>query len=42
MELHYVGNGKIYFNEKEYRCNLYLNEDESGIAIDISIEKVNN
>lgn len=39
MKLNYVGSGKIYFNEKEYRCNLYLNEKEGGILVNIIIEK---
>lgn len=40
MELNYTGSGKVYFNNQEYRCDLYINENEGGILIDISIKKV--
>ncbi|MBX4262455.1 hypothetical protein KTC96_10005 [Clostridium estertheticum] len=39
MELDYMGSGKVYFNEQEYRCDLYINENEGGILIDINIKK---
>ncbi|GKX67683.1 HEPN domain-containing protein [Inconstantimicrobium mannanitabidum] len=39
MELDYIGSGKVYFNEQDYRCDLYINENEGGILIDISIKK---
>ena len=37
MELNYTGSGKVYFNEQEYRCDLYINENEGGILININI-----
>jgi hypothetical protein len=39
MELDYMGSGKVYYNEQEYRCDLYINENEGGILIDINIKK---
>ncbi|WP_160680384.1 HEPN domain-containing protein [Clostridium sp. C8-1-8] len=39
MELNYIGSGKVYFNEQEYRCDLYINENEGGILINISIKE---
>ncbi len=40
MELKYSGSGIVYFNEHEYRCDLYLNEAQGGILINISVKKV--
>ncbi|WP_407301422.1 ApeA N-terminal domain 1-containing protein [Clostridium botulinum] len=39
MKLNYMGSGKVYFNEQEYRCDLYINENEGGMLIDINIKK---
>lgn len=39
MKLNYIGSGKVYFNEQEYRCDLYINENEGGILININIAK---
>ena len=39
MKLDYMGSGKVYFNEQEYRCDLYINENQGGILIDINIKK---
>ncbi|WP_288478718.1 HEPN domain-containing protein [uncultured Clostridium sp.] len=39
MELNYTGSGKVYFNDQEYRCDLYINENEGGILININIAK---
>lgn len=38
MELHYRGSGKVYFNEKEYRCDLYYNEKLGGIILKIDVK----
>lgn len=37
MKLNYMGSGKVYFNEQEYRCDLYINENEGAILININI-----
>lgn len=37
MKLNYMGSGKVYFNDQEYRCDLYINENEGGILININI-----
>lgn len=34
-----MGSGKVYYNEQEYRCDLYINENEGGILIEINIKK---
>ena len=34
-----MGSGKVYFNDQEYKCDLYMNEDEGGILININIPK---
>lgn len=39
MKLNYMGSGKTYFDEQEYRCDLYINENEGGILININIPK---
>lgn len=31
MEVTYNGSGQIFFHEKEYECDLYLNEKCGGI-----------
>lgn len=38
MELDYMGSGKVYLNEQEYRGDLYINENQGGISIKISIQ----
>ncbi len=37
MKLTFRGNGKIYSNEKEYECSLYLNEQEGGALLNITV-----
>lgn len=37
MKLNYTGSGKVYLNDQEYRCDLYINENEGGILININI-----
>lgn len=37
MKLNYTGSGKVYLNNQEYRCDLYINENEGGILIKINI-----
>lgn len=39
MELTYRGSGKAVYNDKEYDCDLYLNDDEGGILINLIIKK---
>lgn len=39
MELSYSGSGNILYQEKEYRCDLYLNNDEGGILFNIYVDK---
>ena len=36
MELPYRGSGKVYFNNKEYQCDLYYKETLGGIVIKIN------
>lgn len=40
MEVTYSGSGQIYFNEKEYECDLYLNEKYGGILVKINVHDV--
>lgn len=37
MELSYNGSGSVFYQDKEYRCDLYLNEDEGGILFKIYV-----
>ncbi|CAM2079138.1 MAG: ApeA N-terminal domain-containing protein [uncultured Clostridium sp.] len=37
MKLNYMGSGKVYLNDQEYRCDLYVNENEGVIVININI-----
>lgn len=37
MELQYRGSGKVYYNSKEYNCDLYYNEKLGGILLKINI-----
>lgn len=37
MNLHYSGSGKVFYNQKEYKCDLYTNEDQGGILIKINV-----
>lgn len=39
MELSYSGSGNVHYQEKEYRCDLYLNENEGGILLRIYVDK---
>ena len=39
MELSYSGSGTVLYQEKEYRCDLYLNEDEGGVLISIFVSE---
>lgn len=36
MQLPYRGSGKVYFNSKEYQCDLYYSENLGGIVIKIN------
>lgn len=38
MELQYRGSGKVFFNEKEYQCDLYYNEKQGGIILKINVK----
>ena len=38
MELQYRGSGKVFFNEKEYKCDLYYNEKQGGILLKINVK----
>ena len=35
MKVNYTGSGKVFFQEKEYDCDLYLNEKKGGILLKI-------
>lgn len=37
MEVTYSGSGQIYFCQKEYECDLYLNEECGGILVKINV-----
>ena len=37
MKLNYTGSGKVVFQEKEYDCDLYLNEEQGGILLKINV-----
>lgn len=37
MELNYSGSGVVYYNEIEYKCDLYMNKEYGGILINISV-----
>lgn len=37
MKLNYCGSGIVYYNESEYKCNLYINKEYGGILINISV-----
>ena len=41
MELRYNGSGKVYFNDKEYSCDLYLNNKLGGIFLRINVKDKN-
>jgi len=36
MEVQYRGSGKIFYKDKDYRCDLYYNEKLGGVLIDIN------
>ena len=38
MELPYRGSGKIYYNDKEYQCDLYYKEKSEGVILKINIK----
>lgn len=40
MEVTYNGSGQIFFHEKEYECDLYLNEKCGGILVKINMPGV--
>lgn len=40
MELKYNGSGRIFYKEHEYKCDLYINENQGGIMTTVSVEKV--
>ncbi len=37
MKVNYTGSGKVFFREKEYDCDLYLNEEQGGILLKINV-----
>ena len=37
MKVNYTGSGKVFFQEKEYDCDLYLNEKKGGILLKINV-----
>lgn len=37
MKVNYTGSGKVFFQEKEYDCDLYLNEEQGGILLKINV-----
>ena len=37
MKLNYTGSGKVFFQETEYDCDLYLNEEQGGILLKINV-----
>ena len=39
MELSYNGSGNVLYQGKEYRCDLYLKEDEGGILFKIYVDE---
>ena len=39
MKLSYTGSGNILYKATEYRCDLYINEDEGGILLKIYVDK---
>ncbi|MGI6462108.1 MAG: HEPN domain-containing protein [Candidatus Scatomorpha sp.] len=38
MKLPYRGSGKVFYNEKEYQCDLFYNEKEGGILLKINVK----
>lgn len=38
MELQYRGSGKVYYDEREYGCDLYYNSKEGGIILKIRVK----
>lgn len=39
MNLNYSGSGIVVYNQNEYLCDLYINENQGGILIKISVNK---
>lgn len=39
MNLNYSGSGIVVYNQNEYQCDLYINENQGGILIKISVNK---
>lgn len=39
MNLNYGGSGIVVYNQNEYQCDLYINENQGGILIKISVNK---
>ena len=37
MKVNYTGSGKVFLGEKEYDCDLYLNEEQGGILLKINV-----
>lgn len=37
MKVNYTGNGKVFFHGNEYDCDLFLNEEQGGILLKISV-----
>ncbi len=40
MNLNYSGSGIVVYNKKEYQCDLYINENQGGVLIKISMNKI--
>lgn len=38
MDLNYSGSGMIVYNKNEYTCDLYINKNQGGILIKISVD----
>lgn len=39
MRVHYKGPGKVFYRDKEYKCDLYLNEDEGGNLCRVTVDQ---
>lgn len=40
MELNYNGSGIVFYNEKEYEADLYINKEQGGIVIKITVNEI--
>ncbi len=41
MEIPYRGSGKVYYNSKEYQCDLYYSEKAGGIVLKLNVKNPN-